>query len=500
MRLQEGAVQPAVMERYRLYLLGGFLSLTAGPVPAQEAAAILQRRAELPAEEAPALRPEHLGIDPGNQLFFMTGPDNASCVRSIPDVNGDGLEEVVVGIDESGTDNIFCLDGASAGPASVVWSIQTSDGVSGGAPYGDQSLVAVSDTDNNGSPNLLAGTAWGGRTAYNLDGFNGAIYWKFDTYLEPDSGWIYSLAELNDITGDGVPEAAFGAGSDNDSVYLVDGASGPGQATALWTYAAGDAVYSVRNLGDVNGDGDDDVLAAVGDNVDVLVCLDGGTSLPSGDALWQYSPGASLFAAGVLPDITGDGVNEALAVLWTLDGSAIRCLNGATGAHLWSSTQVSDYGMMVDALEDVTGDGNHEIVVSSWENAVILLDGADGSQVWKTVVGTTNGGDVWTARAIDDLNGDGGQDVIAGSFDYHVYALDGDDGTIFWAFNTDNRIYSVYPVGDLNADGRPEVAVGTQDTNNSIVLHVLEGDSGIDTIFGDGFESGDTSAWSTTVP
>lgn len=488
--------------RNRDILLSGAVvgCLVAAPAGAHEAAVALRARAETPAVEAAADRAGLRGVDGGNQLFFMTGLDNAACVRSISDVNGDGKDEVLVGIDESGTDNIFCLDGASTGPASVVWSLETADGVSGGSPYGDQSLLAVSDTDDNGSRNLLAGTAGGGRTAYNLDGENGAIFWKFDTYLEPDSGWIYSLAELDDITGDAVPETAFGAGSPNDSVYLVDGASGPGQATALWRYAAGDAVYSVRSLGDVNGDGDDDVLAAVGDNVDVVVVLDGGTSLPGGDVVWQYSPGASVFAAGRLPDITGDEVDEALAVLWTLDGSAIRCLDGATGALLWSSTQVGENGMMVDALEDVTGDGIHEVVVSSWENAVIVLDGADGSLVWKTVVGTTNGGDVWTARAIDDLDGDGRQDVIAGSFDYHVYALDGDDGTIFWAFNTDNRIFSVAPVGDLNGDGRPEVAAGTQDTNNDIVLHVLEGDSGLGTIFLDGFESGDTSAWSATVP
>jgi len=36
------------------------------------------------------------------------------------------------------------------------------------------------------------------------------------------------------------------------------------QATVLWKYAAGDAVYSVRNLGDVNGDGKDDVLIRYG--------------------------------------------------------------------------------------------------------------------------------------------------------------------------------------------------------------------------------------------
>ena len=108
-----------------------------------------------------------------------------------------------------------------------------------------------------------------------------------------------------------------------------------------------------------------------------------------------------------------------------------------------------------------------------------MLDGSDGSLLWKTPVGTLNGGDVWTARAIGDLDGDGNHDVIAGSFDYHVYALDGTTGEIFWAFSTQNRVFSVHPVGDLNGDGRPEVVAGTQDTNNLVVVHVLDGAAGI---------------------
>ena len=154
---------------------------------------------------------------------------------------------------------------------------------------------------------------------------------------------------------------------------------------------------------------------------------------------------------------------------------------------------------MVDLLQDVTGDGVPEVIVSSFENAVIVLNGATGAQVWKTPVGTTNGGDVWTARAIGDLDGDGYQDVIAGSFDYHVYALNGRTGAIFWAYDTGNRVFSVYPVGDLDGDGRPEVAVGTQATNSNEVVYVLDGDAGVP-IFADGFESGDSGAWSATVP
>ena len=161
------------------------------------------------------------------------------------------------------------------------------------------------------------------------------------------------------------------------------------------------------------------------------------------------------------------------------------------------STAVGSPGMMVDLIDDVNGDNVREIVVGSWENAAIVLSGMDGSLVWRTTVGTTNGGDVWTVSAIDDLSGDGFKDVIAGSFDYHVYAMDGVDGEILWSFDTNNRVFSVYPAGDLDGDGRPEVVAGTQDTNNSVVVHVLAGASA--NIFADDFESGDTLAWSSTT-
>ena len=473
-----------------------WMDVTAHAQPPGEVARVLEARAEAPAEAQPAIGDSTArGPMIGHRLFHMTGADNASCVRSVADVTGDGRDEIVVGIDESQTDNIFLLDGASSGPATVVWAIETMDGVSGGSPWGDQSLVPVADTDGNGHQDVLLGTAWGGRTAYSLDSLDGTILWNFDTYDTPDSGWVYSLAQLDDITGDGIPEATFGAGSDNDRVYMVDGASS-GPAAVLWEYQAADAVLSVRDLGDADGDGDHDVLAAIGDSGQRVVALSGGTASPSGEVLWTYPAGVTAAACGVMPDITSDGVREALAVLWTLDGSAIRCLNGATGAVVWSSTEVGEFGMMVDVLDDVTGDGTAEIVVSSFENAVIVLSGADGSLVWKRSVGTLNGGDVWTARAIDDLNGDGRQDVVAGSFDYHVYALDGDDGEILWSFDTGNRVFSVYPVGDLNGDGKPEVVAGTQDTNSNVVVHVLTGSL---LIFADGFESGDTSSWSSTT-
>lgn len=460
---------------------------------------ILRARAETPVA-APLVPSAPFDAPVADRLFFMTAADHVRCVRSISDVTGDGRNEIIVGIDESQSDNVFCLDGASSGAATIVWSRLPVSGASNGSPTGDDAILAVSDLDGNGYPNLVVGTAWGGRSAHDLDALDGSVEWTFDTYQTTDSGWVYSLAELDDSTGDGVAEIVFGAGSDNDSVTLVDGASS-GAATALWQYFAGDAVTTVRSIGDVNGDGHDDVLAAAGEDIDRLLCLDGATTNPNGHLLWSYNPAAPLYAAGVLPDITGDGIAEALAVLWVGDGSAVRCVDGSDGTFLWESADVNDAGMMVDILADVTDDGYEEIVVASWENAVTVLNGLTGALVWKTAVGTTNGGDVWTARAIDDLDGDGFEDVIAGSFDTFVYAMSGIDGAVLWTYATGNRVYSVFPAGDLNGDGISEVVVGNQNLSGSSleVVHVLNGGAAAE-VFIDGFEDGLLSAWSASFP
>ncbi|MBD3334832.1 MAG: PQQ-binding-like beta-propeller repeat protein, partial [Candidatus Eisenbacteria bacterium] len=38
-----------------------------------------------------------------------------------------------------------------------------------------------------GHQDVLLGTAWGGRTAYAVDGVTGDVLWKFDTYSDSPS-------------------------------------------------------------------------------------------------------------------------------------------------------------------------------------------------------------------------------------------------------------------------------------------------------------------------
>ncbi len=88
-------------------LLSSLLFLIGLRAQAQPPSAdLLRARAEAPAEPRPVESGTARGAETTQQLFFMTGADNASCVRSVADVTGDGRDEIVAGIDESQTDKI----------------------------------------------------------------------------------------------------------------------------------------------------------------------------------------------------------------------------------------------------------------------------------------------------------------------------------------------------------------------------------------------------------
>ena len=104
---------------------------------------------------------------------------------------------------------------------------------------------------------------------------------------------------------------------------------------------------------------------------------------------WNFrAPGDVLF---ILPagDISGDGVGD-LAV--ASDDKSIYMIDGLTGTKIWTYT-ASDLNDWVSILSsststslganfDVNGDDKSEVFVVSQSGLVLLLDGAEGKQVW----------------------------------------------------------------------------------------------------------------------
>ncbi len=417
-----------------------------------------------------------LAQPPPTLLWSYPGIENVVCVTWVPDIDGDGGPDIVFESFYSGApplDNLYAIQGRSSGVGNVIWSARPLGGPSNSGGYGDNCLRISPDLNGDATPDVIIGMAWGNRSAFALDGLSGTTEWSFDTYVDtppdpPVSGWIYAMDSLGqDITDDGIPEVVFCTGSDNDGAYCVSGADG----AVIWRYQGGDAMFDIRSIDDLNGDGVRDVIAGMGDNVPRVIALSGAGG-PGGSAsvIW-YRDSGSVFSIARLPDQDGDDVPEVVTGTWD---NQIHCYSGRTGGPLWNGA-VGDYVMRVAVLDDVDGDDYPDVAVGSWDNAARVYSGIDGSLIWRRPVGTLNGGDVWAIDGVGDITGDGVSDVCCGSFDTKVYLMDGVTGEIVWAYPVGNRVYTVRGVPDISGNGVPDVVAGTQMTTTGGICYAFEG-------------------------
>ena len=86
-----------------------------------------------------------------------------------------------------------------------------------------------------------------------------------------------------------------------------------------------------------------------------------------------------------LVDLTGDGRRELLTR--TMNENRVRALNPETGETLWTSPSVlpaAQHPQASDlAVGDVTGDGNLEILIVSYDGHVLCINGRDGTLRWQ---------------------------------------------------------------------------------------------------------------------
>ena len=378
---------------------------------------------------------------------------------------------------------LFTFDGDSAGD-------QFGRVVSGaGDVNGDgvNDVIVGADDDNNGRDS---------GSARVLSGSDGSVLYSFEGESRMDY-FGFSVSGAGDVNGDGFDDlivGALGVGDDTarrGCAWVYSGVDG----SILYKFD-GDGFddrlgRSVSGAGDVNGDGFDDVIVgAVGENNN-----SGSARVYSGvdgSVLYKFdgdSPddnfGNSVSDAG---DVNGDGFAD--LIVGTIgddnngaESGGARVLSGFDGSVLYNFDGDSPwdrFGVSVSGAGDVNGDGFDDLIVGAngdsnkgqTSGSARVFSGVDGSILY-----TFNGDSIQSSlggsvSGAGDVNGDGFDDLIVGAIGIRnngfqsggVRMFSGVDGSIVHSFDGDSVFdafgTSVSGVGDVNDDGIPDFIVG----------------------------------------
>jgi hypothetical protein len=270
--------------------------------------------------------------------------DGVFAAPAVGDINGDGWPEVVVG----------------------AW---------------DQCLYAL---DRNGDP------IWG-----NLPGVLTPVYCGGHGYYNEDTFW--SSPSLADVNGDGILEIITGADITtgnmyNDPsggyVYLFNG-----QGVMLAQTWLDQRIYSSPAVADIDNDQKLEIVVGTGTHLAgkgyyvsaYEIDLSKPTPRERLILKWRNATGGRVFASPAVGDLNGDGADDVVVTSYIGDngaeGSEVFAWDGNTGQQLFRTRSCNFMGQSLatqssPTLADLDGDGKLEVLYShAWEVTVLNHDG-----------------------------------------------------------------------------------------------------------------------------
>jgi hypothetical protein len=221
-------------------------------------------------------------------------------------------------------------------------------------------------------------------------------------------------------------------------------------------------------LGDIDGDGDLDLLVAHFSAISntVSICFNDGTG--------KYSGTQSVVVGNapkrvVLGDMDGDGDLDIVTANQGSRTVSVR-LNDGTGQFGGGSDVAVDYYPTRVALGDLDGDGDLDLLVSTVAGQlnVRLNDGGGAFRAGQSVRAGSNTTDV----VLGDVDGDGDLDALAANLSSDTFSVRLNDGTGTFSGTLDVPTAAqpqAIVAGDVDGDGDLDVVVTSGGTSTAHV-------------------------------
>jgi hypothetical protein len=272
-------------------------------------------------------------------------------VEAKRDFNWDDISDVlaVAGDDGNGTGPkaVFLLDGTDG---SVIWHRQF--------PVAQSSVISIPTVDWDGTPEVICGDSSENNTA-KIHYLNSMGQEGF--YYNTNSLAVWALAEIQDITNDGMNDIAYGTFSGAIGALTYE-------MNPVWNYSVGNAI--ITRLETMSQNGNEYLIPVVnGTNVGSIF------ETTQGDVISTYYTNGNLLAVAPISDINNDGFFDILT--GTLANN-LQVFSGSNGEEL-RSMNFSNPVDQVLAINDINQTGIEDIIVGLRNGEVICLSSGESN-------------------------------------------------------------------------------------------------------------------------